>query len=368
MRILLVLEYYHPNIGGLEKLFKSLVDELDAQGHEITILTNKIRAGQNKVQRAGNVTIYRYNFFNRYLFTILAFFPALRLARQADLIQTTSYNAGVPAFFAARLTGKKVCITFHEVWLSLWHQLPFFGRISKWLHYGFEWSLLRLPFDKFIAVSGSTKEALVEAGVHREKVSLIYNGIDYQQLKQVLADPIPSSQRDTYTFLYFGRLGISKGLDVLIKALHFLKQRQTQFRLMLIIPPKPASLSRRIHAMVDEWQVGVHIQFLSELTEEHLFQQVLHSDAVVIPSYNEGFCFTAVETVALDKPIISSGRGALKEVVGGKFLTFADQDPKALANSMEMAMQGKWQWKEKKTFHLSETVAAYIACYEDLLG
>lgn len=367
MRILLVLEYYYPNIGGLEKLFKSLVDELAHQGHEITIVTNKIRDDQPKLEQLERVQIHRYHFYNRYLFTLLAFFPALRLARHADIIHTTSYNAGVPAFFAGWFTGTKVCITFHEVWLKLWYKLPFFGRLSKWLHHTFEWFLLRLPFDRFIAVSQSTKESLLAAGIPDKKVSLIYNGIDYELLNQKIQSCDKPKPMDSYTFLYFGRLGISKGLDVLIHALHLLQKGKSNLKLVLVIPQKPTSLFDQIQSMVENLDVGDSIQYLHELDEKSLLEQILQADAIVIPSYNEGFCFTAVESVALDKPIISSGRGALKEVVGGKFLTYSDQEPAALAMCMQRAMAGDWEQTEKKRFPLSDTVAGYIACYQKLL-
>ncbi len=366
MKILLILEYYHPNIGGLEKLFKSLVDQLTEQQHQVTIITNKIAPDQPSVEKFDQTTIHRYNFYNRYLFTLLAFFPAIKLARKCDLIQTTSYNAGLPAYCAGWLTGKKVCITFHEVWLDLWFRLPFFSHVSKWLHYLFERFLLKLPFHHFIAVSEHTKQALLLAGISSTKISRIYNGIDYTALDQYKPDSKLAIEKP-FTFLYFGRLGISKGLDVLIKAVKILRDQDSHFQVILILPRKPSKLFKQIQGMMAELKVTSQFIMKHELREDVLFQQVVSADAIVIPSYSEGFCFAAAESVALDKPIISSDQGALKEVVGGKVLTFSHQDPTELAAKMIDAMNGQWQEREKKRFHLSDTVAAYIACYERIL-
>ena len=181
MKILFVLEYYHPHIGGVETLFKSLVDQLISTGHQVTIITQRFNKKLPKVEKVGKCTIRRYTFFNRYIFTILAFFPAFKYAFSHDLIHTTSYNAGFPAIFAGMYARKKVIITFHEFWGKLWFELPFMGKFQKWLHYVFEKLLIKLPFTKFVADSDNSKEALVQAGVRPSKINRIYCGLDYDQ-------------------------------------------------------------------------------------------------------------------------------------------------------------------------------------------
>ena len=41
MKILYVVEHYHPYIGGVEKLFKSLAEEVAKSVNEVTIVTTK---------------------------------------------------------------------------------------------------------------------------------------------------------------------------------------------------------------------------------------------------------------------------------------------------------------------------------------
>ena len=118
---------------------------------------------------------------SRYLFTFLGFFYLLKHIQKSDFIHTTSYNAAIPAFFAGKLFGKKVIVTFHEVWDQLWFKLPDMGSLGKWGHYLFEQFLLKLPFDKFIGVSKSTSRNLINAGVSSERVTTIYNGLDYSE-------------------------------------------------------------------------------------------------------------------------------------------------------------------------------------------
>ena len=88
------------------------------------------------------------------------------------------------------------------------------------------------------------------------------------------------------------------------------------------------------------------------------------SHCVVIPSYSEGFCFAAAETIALGTPVISSGKGALKEVVSGKFIEMESFDKQDLFSALEKAYHGAWTSKPIKHFELKTTVKNYLALYE----
>lgn len=358
MHILFVLENYHPSIGGVETLFKSLVDELNDKGYRTTIITTN-NHNLPKVHTSGLNSIRRYKFYSRYLFTFLALFPILRNGKGADVIHTTSYNAGLPASIAGILLNKPVVITFHEVWGRLWFRLPYFSRLSKTLHYIFEQVLLKMPFRKFVAVSEFTANRLIKYGITPEKVEVIYNGIDY-----ALWDATPEAkQKATYDFVFFGRLGISKGLDLLLEAFKDLIKSYPQARLCLILPLKPAALLRLIKRQISEIPGEQRPTILHELPQAELVAAVSMADAVVIPSYSEGFGYTAVESMALNKPIISSGRGSLHEVVGGNMIEMKEQSAGALKEAMSLAIDGKWEFKEPTDFPLQETVDRYVKLY-----
>ena len=153
MKILFVLENHYPNIGGVETLFKNLTEALAENNIVVTVVTTQFDKKLLREETIKNVKIIRLPFYNRYIFTFLAFIPLLSYARKHDIIHTTSYNAGVPAFLAGLLTRTKTIITFHEVWGKLWFKLPYMNKLSLLLHYTFEKILLALPFSHYISVS-----------------------------------------------------------------------------------------------------------------------------------------------------------------------------------------------------------------------
>ena len=364
MKILFFLEYYYPNIGGVETLFKNLIDNLAQENHKITIITARPYPDSPLKEKDGNITIIRIPVRSRYIFTFLGFFYLIRHISKGDFIHTTSYNAAIPAFFAGKLFSKKVIVTFHEVWDQLWFKLPDMGKVGQWGHYLFEQFLLKLPFDKFIGVSHSTSNNLVNAGVANERVTTIYNGIDYKDFK---VKKLERTNPEEFIFTYFGRLGISKGLDLLIPAAQQVCSKYPQMRLQLIIPRVPKPFLDKIMTAINTSSLKDSTIIKHELSFKDLKQTLVQSDCVVIPSYSEGFCFAAAECIALGVPLISSDQTALKEVVSGQFIKMENFSEVALIKAMEAALAGDWETTPIKQFLLTDTIDQYKTLYDNLM-
>ena len=364
MKILFILEYYHPHIGGVETLFKNLTEELSKKGHQVIVLTNRFDKTLKNFEQYGDIVVHRLPYNNRYLFTFLSIIPAVRLARKNDIIHTTSYNAAVPAYIASFLTNTKALITFHEVWGKLWFRLPWISHPSKVLHFLFEQIILRMSFHKFIAVSDFTKSALISHGITPHKIQRIYNGIEYTQFEEVKNQEKLSEK----TFLYFGRIGVSKGIDILLKAVGLLKKETEAFKVKMVLPDKRDTLTTKVRSIITNENLGANITIQSSVSHPELQKLIKSVNAVIIPSYSEGFCFAAVETMALGTPLIVSGEGALKEVIGGKHLIFENLSHIDLKNKMMDALKEKWSEKPLKKFELHESVEEYTKVYSQLFS
>lgn len=363
MRILLILENFYPRIGGVETLFLNLVEFFDSQGYQVTILTNRYDPFLPSKEKLGaNVQIIRKRYYNRYLFTFGAWWHAIGLARKADIIHTTSYNAAVPARLAAKLTKTPSVITFHERWGELWDRLPWMNTLTKKLHKAFESWICGFRFDRYVAVSNYTRDSLLKAGVAKSRIQRIYNGIVY--------DHFPThkgSDSTTYTFLYYGRLGYAKGVDLLLEAYHDLLKKRSDHKLIMVIPSEVQPTTAPVERMIKELNLEDQIEFRHDLSYVELIDQIARVDAVVIPSYSEGFCFAAAETVAIGTPIITTGQGALKEVVSGRHIISGAHSATALSVAMEHAIEERWDETEVQQFRLVDSLQSYHQLYLDIL-
>lgn len=356
MKVLFVLEHYDPYIGGAEKLFRELAVSLVNEGHSVSVVTTRFLPSLPLLEVLDGVSVHRVRCFNRFLFSFLSLPRVLQVGRSCDIIQTTSYNAALPAWLASVLLSKPAIITFHEVWGKLWWKLPYIPLPLRIGYSLWERMILQLPFRKVIAVSEATKRALLQAGVQASVVERIYNGLDYNDLESVRhQDP------DHFVCTYFGRLGTSKGLELLLPAIALHLQEYPGSRFNLVIPTYPIGLYRRIRTLAES--LGDQVVMHHDLPREALFEMVARSSCVVIPSHSEGFCFAAAEAVAIGVPIISSEQAALAEVTGGKVLALESLSISGLAHALCDARQGSWKEKPVLRFELSDSVRHYITAY-----
>lgn len=359
MKILFVVEHFYPYVGGAEELFLNLAISLVKSGFDVEVVTtlhDKILKTEEVYE---GVKIYRVKCSNRFLFTILSLSEVFRKARRADIIHTTSYNSAFPAFVAGFILRKKVIITFHEVWGKLWFKLPFTAQWKLTGYYLFEWLILKLPFENYIAVSNSTKNALIKSGIDKNKIIRIYNGLNYDLLNKY-----PHTSPETFTFCFYGRLGISKGLDILLEGSFLFFKKHPESILKLIIPTYPKNLYRKIIEKIQDLKLSKNVILLHDLPKEKLFSEISISTCVIIPSYSEGFCFVAAESAALNIPVISSGKGSLTEVVSGDYITLENMTASAIDNALVQAIAGTWNNKPRQLFPLSQSVELYIQLYK----
>ena len=357
MKIVFVLEHYFPYLGGAEKLFRQLAEEFAAAGHDITVVTTRYKPELDKEEKIAGVNILRVDCGSRFLFTLLSIPVVWKATRTADLVLTTTYNAALPAWLVTRLRRIKTILVFHERWGKLWFKLPYLKPWERLAYYSFEWLITRLSFDYYVAVSKATKEALIAAGIKPARIHHIYNGLDYsyyQRFKRKV-------ERTEFKLLYFGRLGVSKGLDLLLPAWAAFVREYEQALLQLVIPTYPRGLYETVISDIETLAIPTdRLEILHELERDQLFDLVSKASAVVIPSYSEGFCFVAVETMAIGTPIISSGQGALAEVVGGKLIQMKQQDAPALAQAIRDAYNGKWIDRPQRNFPLEQSIQVYV--------
>lgn len=362
MRVLFVLEHFHPYIGGVETLFASLAVSMVNNGHRVSVVTTRHDPILPSYELWNGIAIYRVNCYNRYLFSFFSLFAIIRLVGSHDIIQTTSYNAALPAWIGGVFSRKPVVITFHEVWRRLWWRLPnipFHLRIAYSI---WERLILFLPFTRIVAVSESTRRNILASNISPDRVIRIYNGLDRN-----IFNSYQHAAPDRFTFTYVGRLGYSKGLDILIPAAIIFLKRHPSAVFRCIIPSYPRAFYQRIMNSLSTIKDSDNLELYHDLESAELFHLMCSSSCIVIPSYSEGFCFVAAEASMMNVPIVSSGQGALEEVPYGRVLTMPSLDRDGIVLALESALMNKWSVIKPSEFSLEVSVEKYISLYKEVL-
>jgi D-inositol-3-phosphate glycosyltransferase len=372
LKVLLVLEYFWPQVGGVETLFLDLAAGLAAQGHQVTVLTTRL-PGTLQAETHQGIEIRRIGNPerpSRYAFSLMATPLAIRLARKADLIHTTTYNAALPAWIAGKVTGRPVVITVHELIGATWHALPGVSWPEAAAFRMLELACVRLPFARSVAVSRATRNALRQAGVPDQRLSVVYNGVNLQgwAAEPEVVERVRAEHRSGNSPLvtFYGRPGVTKGVEVLIGAFAVLLQTRPDAKLLLILGQYPQGRRAMLEALAKQ-TLGPAVQVLASVPRRELPSYLAASDCVAVPSLTEGFGFSAAEAALLGVPVVASDAGSLPEVLSGRFLLVAPGDAQALAAGLLRALSGELDSTPPRPFPASEMVSGYEEMYRRVL-
>lgn len=368
MRVLFVLENYLPHIGGVEVVFKNLCEGLAAKGHDVTVVTHRLPKTKSYEIMNGVRVIRVHCFDSRYLFTFAGIPAALRNAKDADIIHTTTYNGAFPAWVAAAIRRKPAVITVHETWLGKWRHYSNFSTLGVWMHEVLEWLVYNIPrFDRYICVSESTRKMLTQALPKRAKrIITIHNGFHKSKgswKKEGQAIIKRYKLQDKFVLLAAGRPGTTKGFEYLVDAFPLVKKSIPNAVLLLIL-----SKDAQYRHKVDEFKKKAHkdIIFIEPQPHDKLNAYREAADCVVVPSITEGFGYAVLEAAASGKPLVATDTTSIPEVIYGKHVLVKPKSAKALADGIIKIKNGKYKITPEKSFPWATTVANYEQIYKEL--
>jgi glycosyltransferase involved in cell wall biosynthesis len=346
---------------------------LVSKGNDVEVITASLPQARESAILNG-VQIHRLKIphkGSRYWFTFLSFPEVLRLSKKADLIHTTTYNAAFPAWFAAKLRRKKIVITVHEIFGSKWKKFNRMNWLSAKLHQLVERLIISLSYDQYLPVSHYTEQCLLENGVKKDKVRVIYNGIDYDLFNPGKYDgKIERSKLclgDRFIYMYYGRPGVSKGVEYLVRSVPMVLNAIPGSKLIMILARDPLDRYNNIIDEIRKLNISNDVILLDPVSRNSLPGYIAAADCVVIPSVSEGFGFTAAEACAMQKPVVTSNIASLPEIVSGKFVLVQPMLPGDIATGIVSVYNKQWTITQNKIFTWQECVDGYIQSYKRVL-
>jgi glycogen(starch) synthase len=193
--------------------------------------------------------------------------------------------------------------------------------------------------DKVIAVSNGTKDELIRMGYPKERIEVIHNGIDLKKYDPAKIGREISRKKlgfDSKKVIFFvGRPVREKGIDTLLRAFDEVKKEISDAKLVLLSRGDIPNLSEDV----------IHIN--SFVTERERIELISASDVFVVPSLYEPFGIVAVEGLAMNKAVIGSRTGGIKEIIedGKSGLLFEPGNHMELADKIKFLLKNN---EEKK--------------------
>lgn len=345
-RVVLVSDHYPPVVGGAETLVRELAEGLAAAGDSVTVVTQRVPRDAPARECRGGCEIYRLWVpprLGRLWFLLFAGFAVARLARGADVVHAAGYAAMWPAWWAAWRRERPVVATVYEVLGEQW----FSGTGLSWLAAsGYRWlerRLMRLRFTRYLCISGYTADRLVRlAAVDRKRVAVAYPAVDYRFWDPQRHAPRPLRSelglpQETRIALFFGRPGVSKGVDTLLAAIQEMANDMSDrpVHCVLLLAREPADRRAAVLRTIERTGISNRVSVLEPVPRAELPGYLLAADCVVVPSLSEGFGYSAIESASLGCPVVATAGHVFEEVLGSSASYVPVGDARALAAAIQ---------------------------------
>jgi len=300
---------FYPVKGGTESVVRSLSILLNEKNIPTAVMTFNMGRKWNpkwrgKVEKIDGITVFKI--------------PALDWL---PIAHSPRINLGVnliPGRFTYLFKEYDI-IHFHEAEYSF-PLFSFYVRKPKILHlHGLDRNflerhhiqrfILKHIADLYIAISKQMKKDLVALGVPKEKIVYLPNAIDTNTF-------CPEKEKEDNMLLFVGRITYGKGLHVLLKALHYLKQST---HLVIIGPPDwdqtyYNNLFNTIIKRIN--QKGKHkITYLGALDQTDIIKWYQKASIFILPSFYEGFPVTVLEALSCETPVVATSVGGTPEAI-----------------------------------------------------
>ncbi|MGC8970740.1 MAG: glycosyltransferase family 4 protein [bacterium] len=181
--------------------------------------------------------------------------------------------------------------------------------------------------DKVIAVANYEREKLIRAGLPKEKITLIHNGIPETLEKRELPINI-----EGFIIGTAARLTKFKGINYLIEAFNYLYDKYRDLNLVIIGDGEEKENLERLAKKLD---VEDRVFFLGALPNARFYFRNFH--IFVLPSLFEALGIVLLEAISQKVPVIATDVGGIPEIIEDSKtgLLVPPKDSTALAQAIE---------------------------------
>jgi glycogen(starch) synthase len=352
-RVLILSWEYPPLIeGGLARHVRKLSESLAELGTEVHVLT---RGGEESPDEedVGGVSIHRVReptrpselgefvaWVEHMNSDMLAAGVELGDRFEFDLVHGHDWLVAAACDHLARRFGSPLVTTIHATehgrhqgWVDK-HPQSYIHGVERWI---------TNRSDRVIACSYYMREQIADIfGVEEERVSVIPNGIDPEDLRAQDRDELQRLRRefagpDERLVLLIGRLVYEKGFQIALEAMPRLVERFPGTRFLVAGSGTHETELRRQASDLGLLDQGT---FLGWIGDDVLHSLYRIADLCVVPSIYEPFGLVALEAMASGCPCIVADTGGLREVVPHDEvgLRFRARDPDSLAEVAERVL------------------------------
>lgn len=352
------------DLGGVQRLVVDLLTHWDRRRVQPQLVLSK-RAGRLVGAVPADCRVHDLDRRGRFDFPALV----VRLARiirseRPDVVFALQFHANLMALAARTIAGARVPVIISE------HvAVESYRRGPAWVR-----ALMRASYprsDRAIAVSSGVGDELTrEWRVAVERVAVIHNAVDLQEVRASAVEPLEARFEAAESVITsVGRFTAQKGYAFLLRAFADVRRRLPA-RLVLVGDGEERA---RLERLARELGIAPHVTWVGPDTNP--YRWIARSSVFVLSSLYEGFGIALVEALALGVATIATDcpHGPAEILRGGRDgLLVPPGDERALADALMRLLTddalrvrlARAGLRRAEDFSASNIAASYEALFE----
>lgn len=313
-------------IGGPAIQLDPLIRELIKKGYQVQVL-----AFGKKERISYPYSVKKVSHQWPYFLKVLIYFiKALCFSLRADILYNQDlYTSGLVSLMVKKILNKRLITRF--VGESAWETAITRGwtndDIITFQEKKYSWQIeLRKRIrskilensDKIIVVSYFLKDLAQKIGVPEEKIKVIYNSIDFLDIRPSLLDREELKQKlglRGKILLTNARLVPWKGIDMLIELMPELIKKYNQINLVIISKgPEQSNLEK----LSQQLNLEEKVFFVGRVSRQQVVDYLTIADLFVLNTNYEGMSHCLLEAMKVGTPIITTKAGGNPETIKDK--------------------------------------------------
>lgn len=358
-------------VGGSKKHLLELVKNMDKNKcNNIILCLIKGKLYEEAVSLGLDIRYVEQK--RRFDLSIISRIKEICTGEKIDIVNCHGGRANYIGYFLKKKYNAKYVSTLHSDYRD-----DYRGSKYKTLVYSNINKMALNTFDYYITVSDSFRDMLVERGFNRDKIFVVYNGIDFDK-------PIEPMSREKIIEKYnldkaghyvsmIGRFHPVKGHRVFLDACSEVINEIQDVRFILV---GDGPIKNELMEYARSLKIDGYVNFAGwQVPDEFIYI----SDFTVLASYTESFPLTILESAFHGRTVISTDVGGVSKLIedGVNGYLFEPGNSKALSRRMLELLKDRERTRElgnnlyikaKSNYSIKNLVQGYLNAYEKVIG
>jgi glycosyltransferase involved in cell wall biosynthesis len=321
LKVVQLVPYYAPVIGGVEVVCQYISEELAARGHEVHVLTaNRGHKGSPHREMPADETMNGVNVhrFRSYVNVghyglFPGFVPALK-SGGFDIVHTHGYRQP-QSEIGSRIGARMNVPTILHVHGGFYTR----SRAKRLLYSLYDSAARRRKanvFDHVIALSEGDRDSLLELNVPQSSISIIRNAAETQAFEAVDATRFRERHGlvGRRVILYLSILHHFKRPEKLVRVLPRLIEKEPDVFLLFVGPD--AGEIQKVRELGESLGVTEYYRWLGSLQGEEKHEAFECAEFLALPSDEDPYPLVLLEAMAHGKPVLTTTVVGQASVIG----------------------------------------------------